>query len=156
MAPSALALAAALLLPLPAAAELGLNVFGLAYHFDRELAREKNLDNEFIAGAGLRYSTGRGKPLQWVADVGAYRDSGRNTAYFAGVGPAWQVSGGWHASVALALFKSDTYNRGRAFIAPLPLVGYEFRSVTLNFTFIPKVAQFNEIPTFAMWLTWWP
>jgi len=147
---------ALLLLPLPAAAELGLNIFGFAYHFDRELARERNLDNEFIAGAGLRYTTGRGEPFQWVADVGAYHDSGRNTAYFAGAGPAWKISRGWYLAVALAAMQSDTYNRGRVFVAPLPLAAYDFRSVTLNFTFVPKASQFNDIPTFVMWLTWWP
>jgi hypothetical protein len=32
-------------------------------------------------------------------------------------------------------FHSDTYNEGDAFIAPLPIAGYEWRRVTLNIRF---------------------
>jgi len=145
-----------LTLPFPAAAELGLNLYGLAYHFDRELAREAGLDNEFIAGVGLRYRTAHSEQLDWVLDVSTYYDSGRNMAYLAGAGLLWKVSSGWRLGGALAAFKSDTYNRGRAFVAPLPLVAYEFRSITLNFTYVPKLSEINDVATLAMWLTWWP
>ena len=145
-----------LALPLPAAAELGLNLYGLAYHFDRDRARASGLDNEFIAGAGLRYRIAHSERLDWVMDLSAYHDSGRNTAYLAGAGALWKVSQGWRLGGALAAFQSDTYNRGRAFVAPLPLAAYEFRSVTLNFTYIPELSEINDVATLAMWLTWWP
>jgi hypothetical protein len=145
-----------LALPLPAAAELGLNLYGLAYHFDRDRARASGLDNEFIAGVGLRYRAAHSERLDWVIDVGAYHDSGRNTAYLAGAGGLWKVTSGWRLGVALAAFQSDTYNRGRAFVAPLPLAAYEFRSVTLNFTYIPELSNINSVATLAMWITWWP
>lgn len=51
-----------LLLGLPCAAlaqpgegELGVNLYGFSYHFERERARELGLDNEINPGLGLRY-----------------------------------------------------------------------------------------------------
>jgi hypothetical protein len=145
----------ALAAPLPAAAELGVSFYGLAYHFDRSRARDMGLDNEFIAGLGLRYRIPHSERLQWVFEAAAYNDSARNTALIAGGGALWKVTPGWRLGGALAAFKSDTYNRGDPFIAPLPLAAYEFRSVTLNFTFIPKMSEVNDVATLAVWLTWW-
>ena len=146
---------AALALPLPAAAELGLNIYGLAYHFDRSRARSLGVDNEFNPGLGVRYRVPHSERLQWIFDAGAYRDSGRNTARLAGAGALWRVSEGWRVGGALALLHSDTYNRGKAFVAPLPLAAYEFRSVTLNFVYLPKVSDLNEVATLGVWATVW-
>jgi hypothetical protein len=147
---------ALLFLPLPAAAQdLGINIYGLAYHFDRARARATGLDNELIAGLGVRYRVLHSKRLQWIFEAGAYHDSGRNTALVAGAGGLWRVSEGWRLGGALAGFKSDTYNRGKAFVAPLPLAAYEFRSVTLSLTYVPRVEEINGVATMAAWLTWW-
>ena len=83
---------AAVALPLPAAADLGINFYGLAYHFDRSRARDVGLDNEIIAGLGLRYRVPHSERLQWVFEAGAYRDSGRNTARVAGAGALWKLT----------------------------------------------------------------
>ncbi len=146
---------AALALPLPAAADLGINLYGLSYHFDRSRARAIGVDNEFNPGLGVRYRVPHSERLQWILDAGAYRDSGRNTARLAGAGALWQVSEGWRVGGALALLDSDTYNQGKAFIAPLPLAAYEFRSVTLNFVYLPKVSDLNEVATLGIWATVW-
>ena len=146
---------AALALPLPTAAELGLNVYGLSYHFDRSQARALGLDNELDPGLGLRYRVPHSERLQWIFDAGAYRDSGRNTAALAGAGALWKVSEGWRLGGALALLHSDTYNQGKAFIAPLPLAAYEFRWGTLNFVYLPKVSDVNAVATLGVWATIW-
>jgi hypothetical protein len=144
-----------LALPFPALADLGINLYGLAYHLDRSRARETGLDNEIIAGLGLRYRVPHSERLQWIFEAGVYHDSGRNTARLAGAGALWKVTQGWRLGGAVVAFKSETYNRGEAFVAPLPLAAYEFRSVTLNFTYVPRLAEINDVATLAVWLTWW-
>lgn len=146
---------AALALPLPAAADLGINFYGLAYHFDRTRARAAGLDNELIAGLGLRYRIPHSERLQWVLEGGAYHDSGRNTALVAGAGALWKLTPGWRLGGGLVAFKSDTYNRGDAFVAPLPLAAYEWGSFSVNFTYIPRLSEVNDVATLAVWLTWW-
>jgi hypothetical protein len=150
-----LGLALLLLAALPAFADLGVNLYGLSYHFDRARAEELGLDNPINPGLGLRYRVPHSGHMAWIADVGVYRDSGRNTALLAGVGALWQVTEGWRVGGALAGFKSDSYNQGKAFVAPLPLAAYEFRAATLNFVFSPQWSQVNQVATLAAWVTWW-
>jgi hypothetical protein len=156
------ALAAALagcLVAAPAVADwrdLGVNVYGLSYHFDRDLAKELDVDNGFNPGLGLRYEFARREGWSFFADAGAYYDSGRETAWYGGAGALWQVAGGLHIGGALVVMNSDTYNEGKTFVAPLPLVAYDFGPVTVNLTYFPKVSNFNDVATLGLWFTLWP
>jgi hypothetical protein len=130
-------------------------VYGLSYHFERGRAEELGFDNEGNPGLGLRYRMNRER-FDWFLDGGAYRDSGRNTAQYAGAGAFWKPAGGLRLGGALAFFHSDTYNDGDAFIAPVPLVAWEWRHVTLNMVYFPRISGVNEINTLGFWITLWP
>lgn len=150
-----LLLLAALSAPCAAQGELGINVYGLSYHFDRDRAKELGLDNEVNPGLGARWRVPR-EGFDWFVDGGAYRDSGRNTAVYAGAGLYWKVTQGLRVGGALAFFHSDTYNDGTAFIAPVPLLAYEWRALSVNMVYFPKISSVNEINTLGFWLTFWP
>src|SRR5207249_1581749 len=78
---SSLLLSLALAFPgLGAAADWGVNVYGLSRHFDRAKARELHVDNELNPGLGLRYRVPQGERLDWIFDTGFYRDSEAATA----------------------------------------------------------------------------
>ena len=145
----------ALLLPLTASADLGVNVYGASYHFDQDKARAAGVDNQFNPGLGVRWRQPANERFDWFADAGFYRDSGRNTAVLAGGGAFWRATEGLRLGGALAFLHSDTYNRGKAFIAPLPVAAYEWRRVTLNMVYMPKVHEVNDINTLGFWLTVW-
>ena len=151
----ALALLAACAAPCAAQGRLGVNVYGLSYHVEREEAHESGDDNEFNPGLGLRWRT-PGERFDWFLDGGVYRDSGRNTAVYGGIGTFWKPTERLRLGAALVGFHSDTYNEGDAFIAPLPIAGYEWRRVTLNVVYFPKIERYNEVNTFGFWLTFWP
>jgi hypothetical protein len=135
------------------AGEFGINVYGAAYHLDRERAKQLRVDNELNPGLGLRYRDVLVPQWDWFGDIGAYRDSGRNTAAYAAAGALWKTTWGLRAGGALAVMHSDTYNRGRTFVAPLPVLAYEWQRVTLNMTYFPRVADFNEVAALGFWLT---
>lgn len=135
--------------------ELGINVYGLSYHFERGEAKRRGYDNEVNPGLGARWRMPAGD-FDGFLDGGAYRDSGRNSAVYAGAGFYWKPAQGLRLGGALAFFHSDTYNEGDAFIAPVPLLAYEWRAVTLNMVYFPKVSGVNEINTLGFWLTLWP
>jgi hypothetical protein len=150
---------AACAVPAPAAAEageLGISIYGLSYHFDRDRARALGVDNGFNPGLGVRYRFARWERWTFAVEAAAYYDSGRNTAVVAGAAALWHVGHGFHAGAALAVFDSPTYNRGRAFVAPLPLVAYDWGPLTLNATFLPKVERYNDVATLGLWVTFWP
>jgi hypothetical protein len=136
--------------------DLGVNIYGLSYHFDQDEAERLGVDNNLNPGLGLRYEFARHERWSFFADAGAYYDSGKNTAVYGGVGALWQVVGGLRIGAALAVMDSDTYNNGRTFVAPLPLAAYDFGPVTVNLTFFPKVSKFNDVATLGLWFTVWP
>ena len=155
--PRALALIVIMLVTLPVyAGEFGINLYGLSYHMDRERARQVGLDKTFNPGVGVRYLIGENQHFRWFADAGIYRDSGDATAKLAGAAVQWKVTGSLGIGAALVAFDSPSYNRGRAFVAPLPVVSYELRAATLNLFYSPKLRELNEVDTFGLWITFWP
>ena len=133
--------------------DIGVNLYGLSYHFERARAKELNLGNEFNPGLGVRYRTALNESFDGFADAGAYHDSGRNTAAVAGVGLFWKASGGLRLGGGLALFHSKTYNKGQAFVAPLPIAAYEWRAVTFNVAYVPRLGNVNAVNVLDFWLT---
>jgi hypothetical protein len=140
----------------PAArADLGINLYGASYHFDRDKAKEMGLTHEFNPGLGLRYRQAQSETLDFFADVGFYSDSKANTAGLFGGGGLWHATERVRLGGAFVLLKSDTYNHGDAFIVPVPLAAYEWRRVTFNAVFFPKWRDLNRTSEFGFWLTFW-
>jgi hypothetical protein len=145
----------ALVVCAPAHADVGINLYGASYHFDRDKARERGLTHEVNPGLGVRWrETGSGI---WdvFADVGFYRDSAAHTAKLAGAGALWHAGEHVRLGGALALLKSETYNFGKAFIVPLPLAAYETRRVTFNLVYFPKWRDVNPTNQVGAWVTLW-
>jgi len=136
--------------------EFGINVYGLSYHFDRDRAKALGVDNEVNPGLGVRWKFAEVERWQFFADAGVFSDSGRNTAALAGAGALWHVAGGFQVGAAIAVMNSDTYNNGRTFIAPLPLVAWDLGPATINLTFFPKIERYNDVATVGLWVTLWP
>lgn len=153
---NALLIVGALLFPCASHAELGINLYGASYHFERDRAKALGYDSEINPGLGARYRDRLNERFDWFIDAGAYRDSGRNTALVAGPGVFWKAAGGLRLGGALAFLHSDTYNNGRAFIAPVPVAAYEWRAVTLNMVYLPRLGNLNSVNTLGFWLTFWP
>ena len=140
---------------LAGAGEIGINLYGASYHFERERARELGLDNQFNPGIGVRYRQSSER-MEWIADAGIYHDSAERTAMVVGAGAWWKAGESLRLGAALALFKSETYNGGDPALAPLPLAAWDFRPVTVNAAFAPRIAGVNEVSTLLFWLTYWP
>ena len=139
-----------------ARADLGINIFGASYHFERDKAKELGLTNEVNPGLGLRWREPWRESFDVFADVGFYRDSARNDAVFAGGGLFWKPAGGLRLGGGLVLMQSDTYNDGDPFIAPAPVVAYEWRRVTVNVVYFPKFRDINLTNQLGFWVTVWP
>jgi hypothetical protein len=136
-------------------AELGLNVYGASYHFDRDKAAEKGLTHEVNPGVGVRWRQVRSESWDLFADAAIYRDSAAHTAKIAGAGALWHAGEHLRFGGALALFKSETYNKGKAFIAPVPLAAWDTRRVTFNLVYLPKWRDVNPTNQVGFWVTLW-
>lgn len=150
------ALAAALLgCACAAHADIGLNIYGASYHFDRDKARERGLTHEVNPGLGIRWRAAPRETWDVFADAAVYRDSAAHTAKIAGGGALWHATEHLRLGAAVALFKSETYNGGKAFIAPVPLAAYELRRVTFNLVYFPKLREQNPTNQVGAWVTIW-
>ena len=127
-------------------------MYGFAYHPDREGVRRAHLDNEVNPGLGLRYDFHSDRLGVAFVEAGFYRDSGRNIASLAGPGYQFKLGERWRLGAALPLIYSRTYNHGRAFIAPIPLVTYDVGPVKLNAVYAPRTDQ-NRFAVFGFYLS---
>jgi hypothetical protein len=132
---------------------LNLHVFGLSYHPDREGTRRSDLDNELNFGLGLNYIFHNDDRGVASVETGFYYDSGRDWAKFAGIGYQFKLGARWGLGADLLAIQSETYNDGRAFVAPLPRLSYDFGPVQLNAVYVPRFQQYNLFAVFALYIT---
>lgn len=137
------------------AGDLSLNLYGLSHHWERAEAKRIGTDHEFNPGLGLRYSLDPASLCRTpFMEIAAYRDSGAATAVYAALGClGFRLGDSLYLGGALAAFQSDTYNRGDAFIAPVPLLTWKLDRFNLNFTHFPKIRGFNDINTTGLYVS---
>jgi hypothetical protein len=150
LAAAALALGAA---PGRAQERVLVDVYGLSYHTDRAGVHAARLDNEFNPGLGLRYEFSEDARGVKFLEAGFYKDSGRHWTAMAGPGYQLKLGERWRAGAALLFFDSRTYNHGRPFIAPIPLLTYDLGSFRLNAVYAPRVSDVNEFAVFGFYVS---
>jgi hypothetical protein len=129
------------------------DVYGLSYHTNRNRVHAEQLDNEFNPGLGLRYEFSEDARRVKFLEAGFYKDSGRHWTAFAGPGYQFKLGERWRAGAELLFFDSRTYNHGRPFVAPIPLVTYDLGSFRLNAVYAPRVSDINEFAVFGFYLS---
>jgi hypothetical protein len=137
----------------PSDAALFLDVYGLSYHTDRSGVHAAHLDNELNPGLGVKYELADGSRGVGFAQAGFYKDSGRRWTAMAGPGYQLRVGERWRAGGVLLLFDSQTYNHGRPFIAPIPMLSYDLGAVQLNAAYAPRVSDVNEFAVFGFYVS---
>jgi hypothetical protein len=132
---------------------LDVHAYGLSYHTDREGVRRNGKDNEVNTGLGLSYTTYEDQRGAAFVEAGFYRDSGSSQAKYAGAGYQYKLGKRWRLGGALLGIQSETYNDGRFFIAPLPILSYNFGAVKLNAVYVPRVAGYNEFAVYGFYFS---
>lgn len=133
---------------------LGINFYVLSYHLDREQVRQKDF-REINPGLGLHYVFSESDKHLWFADAGFFKDSSGNTAKLVLGGYRYKFSDRWHLGAGLGPVQSDSYERGKPFVALLPVLSYRIQSAAFNLTFIPKSGP-NQSAVFGFYVTVFP
>jgi len=115
--------------------------------------KRAGLDNELNLGLGLDYTVLEDDRGIGFVEAGFYRDSGSQLAKFAGMGYQYKIGERWRLGGLLLGVQSRTYNRGDAFIAPIPLVTYDFGAVKLNAIYVPRYGDYNQFAVFGFYLS---
>ena len=139
----------------PARADaLGINVYGLSYHPDRDKARQKNF-RELNPGLGLHYVFSESDRDLWFAGAAFFKDSSGNWAKNAWAGYQYKFSDRWHLGAGGGPVQSDSYNAGRPFVVILPMLSYRIEGAAFNLTYVPRTAS-NQTAVFGFYLTVFP
>ena len=128
-------------------------MYGFSYHPDRKTVQRLGLDNEVNPGLGFNYELFDDERSITFVQAGAYRDSGRNWAKFAGLGYQFKLGEHWRIGAAAAVIHSQTYNDGAAFIGMIPLITYDFGNFKVNAVYFPKFGNRNEIAAFGLYFS---
>lgn len=138
-----------------AADPLELNIYGLSHHWDRAEAHRLGTDKEVNPGLGLRYALAPHKLCETpFVESGIYRDSGAHTSYYAALGcKGLKLTDNIRLGLGISLMQSDTYNQGRAFVAPIPILTWRIAPVTLNFIQYPEVKSLGIINTTGLYIS---
>lgn len=139
--------------PADRGSNFNLHIYGYSYHPDREGVRRNKLDNEINGGLGLNYVLHEDARGARFVEAGFYKDSGYNWAKLAGLGYQFKLGERWRLGGALVGVQSTTYNNGKFFIAPLPILTYDFGTVKLNAIYAPRYEEYNQFDVFGFYVS---
>jgi hypothetical protein len=86
-------------------------------------------------------------------EAGFYRDSGSHVAKLAGLGYQIKLGERWRLGGALTAVHSQTYNDGRLFVAPIPILTYDMGPVKLNAIYVPRYGDYNQFAVFGFYFS---
>jgi len=136
------------------AGEIGLDIFGFSYHFDRRDETGKRF-NEFNYGAGGRYILYSHERSSYSLEGAIYYDSFRYTAKFGAFGYDYRIIEQLSLGVLVGLIDSRSVSASGWIIGAVPLLRYRWRAASFNLIYLPEFPGINEFPGVATYLTIW-
>lgn len=137
------------------AGEWGVIIHGFSYHPDRTFANGDKF-NETNPGLGLTYIVSEDQKHIWFVEGGRYKDSGANKAVYFGPGYKYKLTESLSIGAGFFFANSDTYNSGKSFVAPIPLLSYRYKPVSVNLTYLPEISGVNDYATWGVYFAIWP
>lgn len=113
----------------------------------------EGLDNELNIGLGLNYTMHEDERGIQFAEAGFYLDSGSRLAKLAGLGYQYKLGRRWRLGGSVLAIQSETYNDGRLFVAPIPVLTYDLGAVKLNALYVPRYGKYNQFAVFGFYFT---
>jgi len=134
------------------ASEFGINIYGISYHPDREDS-QGNEFHEINPGAGIQWILTETKRNVWFLDGGLYRNSSAHAAEYFSFGYRYKLYRGIQIGAALALYHSKDQNQDEPFLAPLLLLSYRFRRVSIHLIPLPRYKDVNRNAAIGLYAT---
>lgn len=134
------------------ASEIGFNIYGFSYHPD-ETDSNGNRFHAFNPGIGLQFTFYESGKHRLLADGGIYRNSTGHHSEYISAGYRFLPGAGFQVGPIVALYHSPDQNSGKAFLAPLLLLGYRYKRVTFQVIPVPRYKDVNRNAAIAMYFT---
>jgi hypothetical protein len=134
------------------AGELGLNIFGLSYHYQSSSYLEGGVETEYNQlnkGAGLQYILSEKSNHLYFIESGLFEDSKSNRAFYAAIGLKYFLFRPLSVGIALTYLNSPTYGVP---VAPLPVITCRIGFAALNAIWVPALDK-RESSAIAFYAT---
>ncbi len=131
---------------------IGLNIYGISYHFLEPYQNREYL-NEINQGLGIRASFGRCSTGTYFIEGGFFKDTFKNRAKYLSTGYMFRLLKQFRIGLHAGIYKTNSINWGRGVIAVVPIASYTVKFVTLNTVYLPKYEGVNAFHTLAGYLT---
>lgn len=150
---AAIALSLLVVSPRAWADELGINLYGLSHHGNKE-----GFDHlhEFNPGAGLQWTFARSERASLETNLGIYSDSFAHANYHLSLAGRVRVAGPVDLGLQLINSVSESSDGGRPVVTPFPIVGVRTRWGTVNMAYTPEMKSINPTGLTAMYVTVYP
>lgn len=134
------------------AGELGLNLYGLSYHFDRKTVEGISF-NEFNQGFGFNYQFVNIRRLDFSLEASLYKDSLNHTARYISLNVKYRVfTEVVKLGVLIAAYRSESVSE--AWIpAVIPVLTFQYRDIGFNFVYIPEFPNINAYDSIGFYIT---
>lgn len=150
---AAIALSLLVVSPQARADELGINLYGLSHHGNKEGFEHLH---EFNPGAGLQWTFARSERASLETNVGIYSDSFAHANYHLSLAGRVRVAGPVDLGLQLINSVSESSDGGRPVVTPFPIVGVRTRWGTVNMAYTPEMKSINPTGLTAMYVTVYP
>jgi len=133
--------------------ELGFNIYGLSYHFDRKSIEGESF-NEFNPGIGINYVYKLSNRNALFFESGFYNDSFQNIAKYFSIGYKFDlIKDRLLIGIPLTLYNSASIDERKWIFAPLPILSVRYKMLVINSVYLPAYDDVNIYPALGLYLT---
>jgi len=133
--------------------EIGINLYGLSYHIQRETSDNKDF-NELNYGIGMRYSLNKDKRMELFIDSGFFKDSSAKLAKYMGFGLQFSLFNTFNIGFLGLIYQSKMINQGAPIVGAVPLISFSFKNICINSIIIPKIKNLVDYDSIGFYLTY--
>ena len=131
-------------------ASIGLNLYGISYHLDRDAARRRNF-NEFNEGIGLHLSAYEDRYNFVYLEAGRFKDTFENGATYYAVGYRFRPIK--YISLGLNFMQYDSKSIRNRVYTPIPVLAFDYKIASVKMSYLPKYRDISSYDSFVAYLT---
>jgi len=128
------------------------NFYGFSYHPDQADSNGNHFHG-WNPGLGAQYTFLHHDRHRLLMDGGIYHNSSAHRSEYISAGYRLRVIYGFEFGPMVALYHSPDQNSGKAFIAPLLVLAYHYKRITMQVVPVPKYKDVNRNAAVGMYFT---
>lgn len=131
-------------------ASIGVNLYGISYHFDRVSAERRGF-NEFNEGLGLNVMAYEDRYNFLYLEAGRFKDTFENDATYFAAG--WRYRPIRYLSFGLIIMHYNSRSIRGSIVAPIPTFSLDYKIASFKTVYLPEFRGVNQFESLGGFLT---